>query len=933
MAFNRKAKLRDNTEAIKLLFQLDREKRTATNEECEVLAKYCGFGGLKQILNSVGSMADVMLWSKSDVELFPQVAELHGIIRNNSADEQEYNQYIASLKNSILSAFYTPQPVVQAIADTLHERGVAIDRFLDPSAGQGAFLDAFVVGSTKSMSFEKDLLTGKLLSALHPTSDVRINGFETIEGELNNYFDVVSSNIPFGDVAVFDPLYTKSDDPTRRAVAKTIHNYFFAKGLDTIREGGVLAFITSQGVMNSPQNEPIRKMLVEQSDIVSVVRLPNNLFSENAGTEVGSDLIVLQKNTAKEGLSEDEQRFIHSRLRPSGVMFNCYFRDLSHVIHTQWQESTDPYGKPAILFKHEGGVEAIADNLRRVLSADFAKNLNVELYNTNSQTRKVEIKEPIHTEAPLLSLYGALEKPMQQTITSTKRRTRSTKGRQTNQNSLFDFPSAQESTVQTPSTEPRPYSGELLPHLRIGSFVLDNNQVGHISECNRMEATIKPMELNREQSEKVRMYVPMRDLYFKLYNHEAEYHEADDNSRAELNRLYEQYVDKYGYLNERPNTKLFLLDASGREIIAIERVVDGAYIKADILDHPVAFSQNEITSVDSANEALSASLNKYGVVNLDYMEALSGNHRAELIEELKGRIYYNPLVDNYEISDRFIAGNVVEKAEQIESWLLSNPHNERVDESLLALKEAMPRPISFDELDFNFGERWIPTGLYSRYASYLFSVDVRIAYSESLDDYSVKCDYRNANIYDKYAVRGQHRTYDGIALMEHALVNTVPNITKTITVGGEEVKVRDSDAIQLANSKIDEIRNGFQDWLNEQNPEFKQKLADMYNRKFNCYVRPSYEGAHQTFPNLDLKALAIPDLYKSQKDAIWMLKQNGGGIADHEVGTGKTLIMCVAAYEMKRLGLANKPMIIGLKANVHEIANTYKTAYPNAKIH
>lgn len=935
MAFNRKAKLRDNTEAIKLLFQLDKEKRTATAEEREVLAKYCGFGGLKQILNPVGSIADVMQWSKSDAELFPQVAELHGIIRENSANEQEYKQYVASLKNSILSAFYTPQPVVQAIADTLHERGVAIDRFLDPSAGQGAFSDAFVKNGTKAMSFEKDLLTGKLLSALQPSADVRIDGFEKIEKEYNNYFDVVSSNIPFGDIAVFDPLYTKSDNPTHRAAAKTIHNYFFAKGLDTIREGGVLAFITSQGVMNSPQNEPIRKMLMEQSDLVSVVRLPNNLFSDNAGTDVGSDLIVLQKNTAKESLNEDEQRFIHTRLRPSGVMFNCYFRDLSRVVHTQWQESTDPYGKPAILFKHEGGAEAIAGELRRMLSADFAKNLNVELYNANSQTCKAEVKEPVQTEAPLLSLYEAFEKPKQQTVTTLKRRTKTVKESSTPQRSLFDFANEEEAkqeAAQTPSMEPRPYSGELLPHFREGSFVLDGEQIGYLSKCNRLEATFKPMELNKEQSEKVRLYVPMRDLYFRLYNHEAERREADDESRTELNKLYEKYVEKYGNLNARANSKLFLMDASGREIMALERAVDGEFVKADILDHPVAFSQNEVTSVDSADEALSASLNKYGAVNLDYMEALSGTDRAELVEELKGRIYYNPLVDNYEIADRFIAGNVVEKAEQIESWLLTNPHSDRVDESLHALKESTPRPITFDELDFNFGERWIPTGLYSRYASYLFTTDVRIAYSESLDDYSVKCDYRNAKIWSEFCVRGQHRSYDGIALLGNALVNTVPDISKTITVGDKEVKVRDSEAIQLANSKIDDIRNGFSDWLNDQSPDFKQKLADMYNRKFNCYVRPSYEGTHQTFPDLDLKALGIPDLYKSQKDAIWMLKQNGGGIADHEVGTGKTLIMCVAAYEMKRLGLANKPMIIGLKANVHEIAHTYKTAYPNAKI-
>lgn len=175
-------------------------------------------------------------------------------------------------------------------------------------------------------------------------------------------------------------------------------------------------------------------------------------------------------------------------------------------------------------------------------------------------------------------------------------------------------------------------------------------------------------------------------------------------------------------------------------------------------------------------------------------------------------------------------------------------------------------------------------------------------------------------------------------LLKHALLNTTPNITKTIKetdpVTGEsrDAKVPDGQAIQMANSKIDEMRNGFSDWLNEQSPEFQQKLADTYNRKFNCFVRPQYEGLHQTFLGLDLKGLGIPDLYQSQKDCIWMLKQNGGGIGDHEVKAGKTLIICCAAYEMKRLGQANKPMIVGLKANVHEIAATFRTAYPNAKI-
>ncbi|KAA6323517.1 hypothetical protein EZS27_027051, partial [termite gut metagenome] len=215
--------------------------------------------------------------------------------------------------------------------------------------------------------------------------------------------------------------------------------------------------------------------------------------------------------------------------------------------------------------------------------------------------------------------------------------------------------------------------------------------------------------------------------------------------------------------------------------------------------------------------------------------------------------------------------------------------------------------------------------------------DVQIDYYPSRDDFNVSSEHSNLIIWEKFAVQAEKQRFTGIHLLKHALLNTTPTITKTIQVIDKEgerkdVKVPDAQAIQLANSKIDEIRNGFTDWLSEQSPEFKDKLADLYNRKFNCYVKPQYDGSHQTFPGLDLKGLGITDLYPSQKDCIWMQKMLGGGIADHEVGGGKTLIMCCAAYEMKRLGIVNKPMIIALKANVHEIAQTFKTAYPHAKI-
>ena len=295
---------------------------------------------------------------------------------------------------------------------------------------------------------------------------------------------------------------------------------------------------------------------------------------------------------------------------------------------------------------------------------------------------------------------------------------------------------------------------------------------------------------------------------------------------------------------------------------------------------------------------------------------------------------YNPLVTGYEIKDRFIAGNVIEKAERIEAWMGENPESERMPEvkqALEALKDAEPPRIAFEDLDFNFGERWIPTGVYAAYMSRLFDTEVKIAYSASMDEFSVVCGYRTMKITDEFLVKGYYRNYDGMHLLKHALHNTCPDMMKSIGKDehGNDIKVRDSEGIQLANAKIDEIRNGFSEWLEEQSPQFKERLTTMYNRKFNCFVRPKYDGSHQTFPDLNLKGLAsrgIRSVYPSQMDCVWMLKQNGGGICDHEVGTGKTLIMCIAAHEMKRLNLAHKPMIIGLKANVAEIAATYQAS-------
>ena len=1147
MAYNRKQRLNDNIKAIETAFILDREQRTPTARERLLLERYCGFGGLKCILNPARELADAVHWAKSDLELFASTVELHRLIRENSKNESEYKQLMDSLKQSVLTAFYTPSAVTEALTDVLKEHHIIPEKVLEPSAGIGAFVDSVLDNNPKAdiMAFEKDLLTGKILRHLHPEQKVRIEGFEKIEKPFNDYFDLAISNIPFGDVAVFDPSYTAMKG-MRALVTRRIHNYFFVKALDTVRDGGLVAFITSQGVLNAKNNSAARFMMLYHADLVSAIRLPNNLFTENANTEVGSDLIILQKNSQKESLQGDDNLLDTVYNDENRIPTNNYF--LEHperIIHTTAKLDTDPFGKPAMIYTHEDGVEGIAEDLRKMLHEDFKKNLNLNRYfgieeqqeeTKVAQQAEVEIKQEngketldigqteqphiynnvesnnaddpgshhertIHQQPPvqmtLFDLWG-MEEEDRLTIKETKKQVSKQTGKATttkkpsakktakkkasplvkavnptakfetkpleNKEKSFDeakgnantpdvevkkiFPgdepyasisweenppingfyemmmtmapedrvllrqkaelhrqeqlkalgvedtldpkfkppmepievlkvqighgqskgneakedSKTQSTLKETNHEreqqkeqerkreeqsrkkedvmkPRPFDEKLEIFHREGSMVLDSaRNIGVLKDLTKYGATFMPLDLNMEQKEKTVLYIALRDAYQKLYTYEAEEQTENKQMRESLNVYYDAFFIRFGNLNAKQNVKFILMDASGRDMLSLERVENGQFTKSDIFDHPVSFSLDEVSHVDSPEEALTATLNKFGRIDLPYMTELSDMPEQELTEALKGRIYYNPLIYGYEIADRFIAGNVIEKAERIEEWLKENPDHAIVRESLEALKASIPEPIAFEDLDFNFGERWIPTGVYSAYMSHLFNTQVSIVYSDSMDEYSAKCSMKTMAITDEYMVKGYYRHYDGMSLLKHALHNTCPDMMKSIGEDehGNDIKVRDSEGIQLANAKIDEIRNGFSEWLEEQSDSFKERLTTMYNRKFNCFVRPKYDGSHQTFPDLDLKALGgkygIKSVYPSQKDCVWMLLQNGGGICDHEVGTGKTLIMCMAAHEMKRLGMAHKPMIIGLKANVAEIAATYQTAYPNARI-
>ncbi|MDN3706699.1 N-6 DNA methylase [Myroides ceti] len=1008
MGFSKKQHLQQNIDALRIAFKLEKENRQATVGERLLMMQYSGFGGLKFVLNPIADQIDINNWRKTEHDLFPITQELHRLLKENSQDDKQYRRYVDSMKSSVLTAFYTPPQVIDAVSSPLRDCGIKTDKFLEPSAGIGSFIQSFSGNQQPNVTaYEKDLLTGKILKQLYPESNIRISRFEEIPDREKGSYDLVTSNIPFGDTSIFDLSYSRGKDPARVQAARSIHNYFFLKGGDMLREGGILAFITSQGVLNSPGNLAIREALMKDHKLVSAIRLPNNLFTDYAGTEVGSDLIILQKHTEKGNLSAREKLFCDTQVNAENVSVNVLLNNPALSIHTKSYKATDPYGKPTTIFEHEGGVDGIATDLKRMLATDFAAHLDINLY--KGLPREDRITQPIISlpSEPVLpketielpkaeikpatqpqknngsqvqmNLFDLFEAPqISATNISTPKTKKKASGtrrsKSANTPSLFDTVPVQQSqlrpniarpaqpsgndkiygdlfsqsntnnnpsettelrnsSLRAPTPNPAPYGGAVQVFHRDECLAVDNGFVGYLRnvDVEADKAMFHPLELATLQKSRAKAYVDLRDVYHTLYNREAELKTEHSAERETLNKLYDAFVKQFGSLNSAENIKLIKTDSAGKEVPYLERVVGGVIHKADLFQRPVSFSTHTLAT-DNPDEALAASLNQYGKVDLDYMAKISGMTSDDLKQELHGRIFYNPLESEYEISERWVSGNVVEKATQVEAYIKNNPNDSDAKESFVALEEARPRRIEFEELDFNLGERWIPTGIYARFASHLYDTEVRIHYSESSDDFAINCDQKNVHIRDKFAVKSESRTYDGIALLKHALVNTTPDITKKITIDDKEVKVRDMEAIQMANTKIDEIRTAFSEWLHAQNDEFKKRLTDQYNNTFNCFVRPQYNGSHQDFPGLDRKALGIEDLYSSQKDAVWMIKLNGGAICDHEVGAGKTLIMCTAAQEMKRLGMAHKPMIIGLKANVHEIAETYRTAYPHAKI-
>lgn len=1012
MPFHSGNTLADNISAIRIAMNFDGGE--LTDEQITTLSKFAGFGGIKAVLYPPGPIEE---WEKlnasdADLKLYPQVMRLHDLLRSKLS-EKEHKQAFSSLKNSVLTAFFTPDIIPDTIYSVLQEIGLSPKSIYEPSAGAGVFVRRampFFEGVEKVNAVEKDVLTGKVLNALFSAMKipgaVQIKGLEETAPSEKGRSDLVISNIPFGNFSVHDPAFNKS------GIASKIHNYFFAKGLDKLHDGGILAYLVTDAFLNSPSNNTARKYLFTSADLLAVVALPANLMKENANVEVGTHLLLVQKNDSKEVLSDAEALLlecVEEENEFGKYHINAYLAgNPSLWIGDHIKEGTNAYGQATRVLWQSGEMGAIVPVLKAILEKGML-SFNREKWDkirfdsagkqlgqftflpvpeekTGQTLGQLGLFDAVPVGNKALAYLDDLDKAQvdantARLISTVRTTTKSShdslvlltarslsNGKYTYRlysnlaeitpaakwhngqtlaqelNSLaaklrqfaYDYRYEGDTTLEPAfrlmPDRPKAFT-DIKPYYEKDTLVLFEGRVGLIGEPSGYEAAFKPFA---EQPDVVffKDYIPLRDTYLQLSGFENEHRIEFPELRKGLNFYYGTFVARYGDLNKTPNRAKILLDAAFgfRMLSSLELRQGDKFIRSDIFDGPV-FPKKEIFKTDDPVEALAVCLNDVGCVALGRIAIATGLSEYEVISRLDGHILLNPETSAWETVDNYLSGNVVAKLRVAERFAESDPENLQFARSLAAIRRVQPEKIPFELLDFNLGERWVPLDYYQRFATGLFKLETKISYFSSVDTFKVSYARGNTITNEEFAVvPKQSNKVTGHTLLEHALENTSPHFTYTVEKNEKVIRLPDTDAIQNAHRKIEAIREHYIEWLYGLPVEDKQKLEKIYNDTFNCFVLREYDGSHLNFPGLDRKALGIDDLYSSQKNAAWRIIQNRGALIDHEVGLGKTLTMIIAAMEMKRLGIVHKPMILALKANVSQIAETFHKAYPNARI-
>ena len=831
-----KAKFRANMAAIHLLKELEFEGLQASPEQQEILSRYVGWGGL----------ADAFDESKDNWK--DEFAELYAAL-----SPEEY----AAARASTLNAHYTSPTVIRAIYDAVENMGFQTGNILEPSMGVGNFFGMLPesMKSSRLYGVELDSITGRIAKQLYPKADITVAGFETTDRK--DFFDLAVGNVPFGQYQVSDRAFDK--------LGFSIHNYFFAKALEQVRPGGVVAFVTSRYTMDA-KDSAARKYIAQRADFLGAIRLPNNAFRANAGTDVVSDIIFLQK---RDRPIEIEPDWVHTGIwrnpgaNSDGFAINQYFIDHPEmVLGRQTSESTQ-YGRQDF-------------TVAPIEGADLAEQLSGAIRNIRGT----------YVEAELPDL------------------------------------GEDETIVETIPAD---------PNVRNFSYTVVDGELYY-----RQNSIMTKPDFNATAKERAKGMVELRDCVQKLISQQMDGFISDETIRqtqAELNTLYDGFTAKYGLINSRANALAFAEDSSYYLLCSLEELDEDKNLKrkADMFTRRTIRAHEAVTSVDTASEALALSISEKACVDMAYMAQLTGKSQDELINELNGVIFLDPVYGNWQTADEYLSGNVRQKLREAEQAAQESPgYLPNVE----ALRQAQPKDLDASEIEVRLGATWIDPSYIREFMWETFETPfyqqrmIDVTYSAFTAEWNIR--NKNAVSYSNiaaYMTYGTERA-NAYKILEDTLnLRDVRIYDTKHDADGRERRVLNSKETTLAQQKQQAIKDAFRDWI-WSDPDRRHTLVARYNELFNSTRPREYDGSHITFAGMNPEIR----LREHQLNAVAHVLYGGNTLLAHEVGAGKTFEMVAAAMESKRLGLCHKSLFVVPNHLTEQWSGEFLRLYPSANI-
>ena len=826
-----KAKFRANMAAINLLKELEFEGLQASPEQQEVLSRYVGWGGL----------ADAFDESKDNWK--DEFAELYATL-----SPEEY----AAARASTLNAHYTSPTVIKAIYEAVGNMGFQTGNILEPAMGVGNFFGLLPqeMQGSRLYGVELDSITGRIAKQLYPKADITVAGFETTDRR--DFFDLAIGNVPFGQYQVNDRAYNK--------LGFSIHDYFFAKTLDQVRPGGVIAFVSSRYTMDK-QSPEVRKYIAQRAELLGAIRLPNNAFKANAGTEVVSDIIFLQKRDRPIDIEPD---WVHLGENEDGFSINQYFIDNPEmVLGRQTSESTQ-YGRQDF-------------TVAPIEGADLAALLRYAIQNIGGKYEAAELPDLGENET------------IQDTIPAD-------------------------------------------PNVKNYSYAVVDGEVYY----RENSVMVKP-SLNATAKERVKGLAELRDCVHRLID--LQMWESDDASirteQQRLNRLYDRFTEKYGLINSRGNALAFADDSSYYLLCSLEMLDDEDKTKlkgkADMFTKRTIRQRQSVTSVDTAAEALALSIGEKARVDMAYMSQLTGKSEDDIIDELNGVIFLDPVYGDWQTADEYLSGNVRQKLREAENAAVDSPgYLPNVE----ALRAAQPKDLDASEIEVRLGATWIDKKYIQQFMFELLEPplyarrSLEVNYSEFTAEWNISG--KNSIPYNDINARMTYGTdcANAYRILEDTLNLRDVRIYDTVRdADGKEKRVLNSKETTLAQQKQQAIKEAFRDWI-WRDPDRRRELVQLYNERFNSTRPREYDGRHLIFPGMNPEIT----LREHQRNAIAHDLYGGNTLLAHEVGAGKTFEMIAAAMEGKRLGLCQKSLFAVPNHLTEQWASEFLRLYPSANI-